>query len=196
MESTSEEYEKQQLIFYNNDFWNRFVHKTIDKLEDQLWDFKKTLDWWHPDCKDKKQKQIDFSEKVASFANSDGGIILIGITNKKPRIVVGVEKPEEKMKTVSRTLTRLTNLKLSDFLLRSISIKSSDGISNECFLLAIAQTTNYIEVKGVNGRLSYPIRKGSELILVNIETIIKNKENVNRNNYNFFYKIAEFIASS
>ncbi|MBA7643625.1 hypothetical protein ES703_51356 [subsurface metagenome] len=84
MDSVLDEYESEQNLIYNDSLWVKFVEKAIDRDEDQLWDFKEFLEWWHPDCTNKEEKQVKFCEIVSAFANAKGGLIIIGITDKKP----------------------------------------------------------------------------------------------------------------
>ena len=48
--------------------------------------------------KNKKKKEVEFCEDVTSFANMEGGVLIIGISNKIPRNVTGIEDLENKMK--------------------------------------------------------------------------------------------------
>ena len=122
--SVLNEYENEQLLIYNDQLWHNFIRKALNTEEDLLWDFKKTLDWWNPDCADKEKKQVQFAEKVGGFANADGGIIIIGITNAKPRQIVGFEKIEERSRKINKIIGNRTNIKPSSCKMREIRIKN------------------------------------------------------------------------
>jgi len=65
-----------------------------NRIETQLWDFKETLEMWHAKHKEKEEAEVKFGEQIAAFANTNGGVLIIGITDKPPRKVIGVQDLE------------------------------------------------------------------------------------------------------
>jgi len=193
LEIVLEEYEQDQVIIYNDDFWNKFIAKAMIREEDQLWDFKQTLEMWKaPDLKVKEKKTIEFCEDITAFANADGGIILLGITNNIPRKIVGLEKIEERKTSIPKTLKKFTNLKLTSCIIRDIHIKGENNEKCKCLAIIIPQTKDVIEVKGLDNKISFPIRIGAGLDRVDYKTISEAKINVYRNNFKFIHKLLEF----
>ncbi|HVP92670.1 MAG TPA: RNA-binding domain-containing protein, partial [Acidobacteriota bacterium] len=102
----AEKYRTEARLLYNLEFWKRFVRKAMDGqiVETQLWDFKNTLEMWHCQPEKKTEWEIDFAEQVGSYANADGGVLIMGITDKFPRTVVGIEDLENKIKSAKDAL--------------------------------------------------------------------------------------------
>ncbi len=193
--SVLSEYENEQLQIYNDQLWNNFIQKALKSEEDLLWDFKETLDWWNPHCTDKEKKQVQFAEKVGGFANTDGGIIIIGITNAKPRKIVGFEKIEERSKNINKIIGIRTNIKPSSCKMREILIKNIKGEIMSCLFLFIPQTKEIVEIININSTISFPLRVGLEVIKKTNKEIEKLKKKIHLNNFNFINQIKEFTQS-
>ncbi len=196
MEIVLDEYEQDQLIFYNDIFWDRFIKKSMDREEDQLWDFKQIYEMWKtPNPSVKKKKRIEFCEDIAAFANSEGGFIIIGITDKIPRKMVGLDKIEEKMNSIPSILTKFTNLKQTTCVMREILIKAENNEKHRLLTIIIPQTKNVIQVEGLDQSFSYPVRVGAGLDKLDYDTILESKKNINRSNFKFIHKLFEFTNS-
>jgi virulence-associated protein VapD len=70
-----EKYNDQMKLLYRESFWKSFITKakSSDRIERQLWDFKKTLEMWHVGPEEREKWKVEFCEDVASFANAKGG---------------------------------------------------------------------------------------------------------------------------
>lgn len=195
IDSVLDEYESEQNIIYNDSLWVKFVEKAIDRDEDQFWDFKEFLEWWHPDCSNKKEKQIKFCEIVSAFANAKGGLIIIGISDKKPRKIIGIERIEERKKSILRTIDRLTNISKTSIFLRDIPLKNKNDDFCNCFFIFVPQTKDYISVKKQNQDFSFPLRVGSEIQKTDDKILREMKKDVYKNNFNYLYTLKEFSES-
>lgn len=193
MEIVLDDYEQDQLIFYNDIFWDKFIKKAMDREEGQLWDFKQIYEMWKaPNTSVKKKKRIEFCEDIAAFANAEGGVIIIGITDKIPRKIVGLEKIEEKMNSIPNILTTFTNLKLTTCVMRDILVKAENDEEHRLLAIIIPQTKNVIQVKGLDQNFSYPVRIGARLNKFDYDTILELKKNIYRPNFKFIHKLYEF----
>jgi hypothetical protein len=92
-------------------FWRRFVNKAVSpgKVETQLWDFKETLSLWHAANGPEKEKaKVAFAEDVASFANARGGVLVVGVSDK--RQIVGISddphQTEQRLKFAADALEK------------------------------------------------------------------------------------------
>ncbi len=188
-----EEYEEDQNMIYNDSFWIKFVNYVINKDEDQLWDFKQQLDWWNPECKNKEKSQVKFCNHIASFANAQGGVLLIGITDIIPRKIVGVEKREERTNSTLRLLKKLTNLEDTCISIRPINLKDTTGEERICWVIIIPQTREVIEVKNIDGSRYYPVRLGSGMDYSNYNETKKRKEDVKINNVKFIDNLIKLV---
>ncbi len=193
MEIVLDEYEQDQLLFYNDIFWDNFIKKAMNREEGQLWDFKKIYEMWKaPNSSVKEKKKIEFCEEIAAFANVEGGVIIIGLTDKIPRKIVGLEEIEEKMNSIPIILTKFTNLKLTTCIMRDILIKAENNEERRLLAIIIPQTKNATHVKGLDQNFSYPVRIGAGLNKVNYDTILELKKNINQPNFKFIHKLFEF----
>ena len=190
--SVLDEYENDQILIYDDQLWNKFIQKALISEEDLLWDFKEILDWWNPHCTEKDKKQIQFAEKVGGFANADGGIIIIGIKNAKPRTIVGLEKIEERSKNINKIIGNKTNINPSICKIREISIKTKTGKFKSCIFLFIPQTKNLVEIINLNDTMSFPLRVGLEVLKKTNKEIAKSKKKIYLNNFKFITRIKEF----
>lgn len=167
---------------HNEEFWKNFVIKAKDiEYEKQLWDFKESFQMWH--TKDLKDS-IHFCEQVASFANAEGGVLIVGISDKIPRIIKGVSDLENKKKHCASSLQKNTNHPLKFCQFQEIKMKDLDNKEKTCLIIIIMQTNDVISVRRINGTFSYPIRLETGLERIDEPTIKRQKEGI-ENNYNF-----------
>lgn len=173
-------------IIHNNDsFWDKIVKKIISRTECKYWDFKQGLEMWKVSGSLKQLKQIDFCEKIAAFANRNGGIVIIGITDKLPRKILGVSNLENKLQSITLILEKWLEYHEEFFNLEEIILKDSDGIEKRCIAVIVAQTNVPIAVKTLNGYYSYPVRVETGLTRVNFSTLRKKKKIITTTNFNF-----------
>lgn len=190
-----DKYKDQERLLNNESFWLRFVTKAKadGRVETQLWDFKKTLEMWHCQPDKKTEFEIDFSEQVCSYANTNGGVLIIGITNELPRKVVGIEDLENKIKATKTALDRfIQNAVPVHF--QQIRLKDESGKDCDCLIIAIAQTENVVQVKNQQGWVSYPIRQGTGKGRGNPDTIRQSKALIEHDNYNFIKSLDAFVS--
>lgn len=192
LEMDIEKYKIQKSLLYNESFWIKFINKAIDKTEGQLWDFKKILNMWHGTPKIKEKAQVDFCEKVASFANTEGGVIIIGITDQIPREIIGIDDLENRKKSIKTTIQKYTNVNYNFVVLQEVSFDANEKTNIKCLILSIAQTKDAIEVRGLNNTYSYPIRVETGLVKVEKSYIQKMKEECPQNNFDFIINLKEF----
>ena len=117
------------------------------------------------------------------------------ITDNKPRNIIGIEKIEERKKSILRTIDRLTNISKTSIFLRDIPLKNKiDDICN-CFFIFVPQTKDFISVKKQDHSFSFPLRVGSEIQKTDDKILRDMKKNVYKNNFNYLYTLKEFSES-
>ncbi len=130
--------DKNRHLIYDDDFMRSFIKKVKDDYtENDYWDFKQILEWWKPKCAVKEEKQIEFCEKVACFANTGGGLIIIGITNKYPREIIGIDDIEYRIKNLHKVLRKSLGNKNKFYHIRELPLKDDTNIIKRCILIAI-----------------------------------------------------------
>ena len=194
----AEQYMTEARLLHDESFWIRFVMKAMSdgRVETKLWDFKNTLEMWHCEPEKKIVAEIEFAEDVASFANTDGGLLIIGITNKLPRKIIGITNMEEKINSINPILARnvQNNVPLH---LQQIRLKDENRKDCDCLIIVVAQTENVIEVRNQQGWSSYPIRVGAGKTKGKLEEINQSKSRILHNNYNFVpTSLVAFVGSN
>lgn len=190
----TEKYLNQLSLLQDEVFWVNFIKKAMNYTECKLWDFKKTLNMWEVQQPSLKPKmQIDFCEKIAAFANKNGGVLIIGITDKQPRKVIGVNYIENKMQSISRTIKKWIKNRNDFWVLKEITINNEEGKTQNCLIIIVAQTKNVMGVKDEQGKYSYPIRIETGKENKDPYELELNKADIFKNNYDFLLEIQSFI---
>ena len=190
-----EKYNDQMKLLYRESFWKSFIIKAMsnNRIENQLWDFKRTLEMWHLRHKEKEKAQFEFCEQIASFANTKGGVLIIGVTNEPPRRILGIQDLENRIKDVGNVLSRRVNYNTSFTHCQQIPMKDEEGRDKSCLVIAVAQTKDVVSVKDQIGRISCPIRKETGLERSTYEKIMDSKKNIPRDNYRFIMNLYTFL---
>lgn len=182
-------------LLHQEAFWRQFVDKAMDsKTENQLWDFKQTLDMWHSSGKAKEEAQLRFSEQVAAFANTRGGVLIIGVSDNLPRKLVGIQDIENRLKYTKEVIGRFTGR--TDFVhFQQIAFEESGEMSNTYLVVAVAQTEAVIPVKDRSGRFSYPIRLETGMFRSDYDTVHRSKISLHHDNYGFILDLERGLRS-
>jgi len=189
-------YNSPNELLYRESFWKSFTRKAMskDRIENQLWDFKKTLEMWHVTQGGEKEKfEVGFCEQVAGFANVRGGVLIIGITDSPPRRIVGIQNLENKLKFTKSVLNRYIDHTIDFIHLQPIILNDDLSQNKICLIIAIAQTKDGIPVKDEKGRFSYPERLETGLHRTSYEKIRKSKASVAHGNYDFISNLYSFL---
>lgn len=190
-------YNAQTELLYRESFWKSFITKAMsaNRIENQLWDFKETLEMWHIEHRGKEEAEIKFCEQIAAFANVNGGVLIVGITDKSPRRIIGVQDLENKLKFTEEVLKRHINYATDFVHFQQILMKDEAGNNKKSLIIAIAQTKDVVSVRDKSGRFSYPIRLGTGLGRSDHDKIKYSKTNVlhDHDNYNFIISLDRFL---
>ena len=188
-------YTEESNLLNRESFWNAFVTKAMasSRVENQTWDFKETLDMWHIKHKEREVAATKFCEQVAAFANVDGGILIIGVTNNIPRQIVEIQDIENKMKSTKEVIVRHIDYGVDFTHFQPVSMKSRIGPDQICLVIAIAQTKGPVAVKDESGRFSYPIRMETGLRRSSHNAIKHSKMRVQDDNYHFIQRLVGFV---
>lgn len=179
-------------------FWRAFVRKAIEthKTEPQLWDFKETLPMWRMENGPEKERaKVTFAEDVASLANARGGVLVIGVTDR--RVIVGTgaspREVETRLKTVREVLAR--HLEYGREIVRLEQVVLPDQAQKEqtCLIVAVAQACEPVGVNDGNGHYSYPIRRETGIARPSRLEIASPKSHMKHDNYDFLRDLNQFI---
>jgi len=190
-----EKYNDQMKLLCRESFWKSFITKAkgSDRIERQLWDFKKTLEMWHVRPEEKEKSEVKFCEDIASFANTKGGVLIIGVTNEPPRRIVGIPDLENRLKSTTKVLKRHTVYYFDFTHFQQVLMKDEVGRDKTCLVIVVSQTKGVVRVKDQQGKYSFPIRLETGLHRADYETIRDSKKYISRDNYNFISDLYSFL---
>jgi hypothetical protein len=171
-------------------FWREFLVKAGEApVEHELWDFKQSLEMWRASGKGKEDAEIRFCEHVAAFANARGGVLAVGISNERPRKIVGIEDAENRLKYTNDVI--LEHLKHdSDFTYLTTVIMEEEPKERICLIIAVAQTKDVISIEGQS---LCPVRVQTGISRKPCEDIGRSKVHVSNKNYNFIVDLDNFL---
>jgi len=185
----------QTELLTKESFWRSFITKAMDdkRVEAQLWDFKETFAMWHLKNKGKEEAEIQFCERVAAFANAKGGVIIVGITDRPPRAIVGIADLENKLKFTKSVLNRYIEYAGDYIHFQPVMLHDSGNNEKNCFVIVVAQAKGVVSVKDQTGKFSYPLRLETGLERVDRERIRNLKIDVSKDNHSFISDLDRFI---
>ena len=182
---------KQQFEIFNSEkFWQDFIPKAAKTKmsEPQLWDFKETLTIWQArEEVARKKARITFAEDVASFANASGGVLIVGVTDKREIVGIGEGKDvENRLKAARDVLT--AHLKYHNDI---VSFRQAAVGGKLCLVIVISKAHKPVSVRTDDGRFSYPVRNESGITRVDAEKL-SGRIHAKSDNRNFMGELEQF----
>lgn len=156
-----EKLKEQQGLYAGDEFWRTFITKasTVKTAEPQLWDFKETLTVWHAkNDPERRQAKVAFAEDVASLANSSGGVLVIGVSDK--REIVGIcdgRNLETRLKVARDVLEEF--LEYDREVVTFWQVGLGEKRDTICLVIVVSQACSSVGVSDGEGRFSYPVRR-------------------------------------
>jgi len=196
-----EKFDQQRDLTESDAFWREFVTKAVQwgGTERQLWDFKETLSMWHvPDTHAKQAAKVEFGEDIAAFANSAGGVLIVGVTDKTREIVgVGASRSdlENRLKSATDVIARIVERGTNITKVRHVIIQAA-GQSKVVVLILVAQSRDAVGVDNGGGKYSYPVRRESGKTLVSRDEARASKHSLRSDNYDFVKSLATFVREN
>ena len=188
----------EQRDFVNDDtFWRAFIEKVTrtPKAEPLLWDCKETLTMWRVDKEpERTSAKVTFCEDVASFANASGGVLVVGVTDKREVVGIGSgHELENRLKFASDVLAKHLDYPRDIFRLRQIVVQDKDGADKVCLVVVVAQACEPVGVNDGAGRYTYPVRRETGLTRVSRDEIFGPKRHMKSDNYDFLRELYQFV---
>jgi len=185
--------DEEKKLLSDPNFWAQIIDIVKDEqFEAKYWDFKQTLDFWHvEDPQIKRKKKIEFVEKIASFGNTEGGAIVIGITDEIPRKIQGISIDENKLNGLNKLILDLITPSVDFTRIQSITLKNDKNEDVICLCIIIAQTSKVLGVKHDNGTIKFVLRTTTGTEPVDPQVIKDKKKDIRRTNFNFIYIIKD-----
>lgn len=193
-----EKFAEERELYESDDFWRAFITKAIKvkTAEPQLWDFKETLSLWHTKNDPERRKaKVIFAEDVASFANVRGGILIIGVNDRREIVGIGAGRELENRLKVARDV-------LADFLEYDRDIVSFRQVEmgnhrdKICLVITISQACSGVGVSDGEGRFSYPVRRETGIDRVARNETPASKLYLKSDNRDFLKELAQFVRDN
>ncbi len=183
----------------NDDFWRAFIEKAIrtPKAETQLWDFKETLTMWRVDKEPQRtEAKVTFGEDIAAFANARGGVLIVGVTDKREIVGIGSGRDlENNLKDAADVLPKYIEYPRPLWQLKQIVMPGKDG-EKVCLLVVIQQACGAVGVHKGAGSYSYPVRRETGLTRVGMSEILRGKGELKADNLDFLRELYKFVHRS
>jgi Putative DNA-binding domain len=189
-------FKKQRNLFQSQKFWREFITKAlkVKTCETQLWDFKETLTIWHvKNDPERRKAKITLAADVASFANSSGGVLIIGVTDKREVVGIGQDRElERRLKVAQDVISEHISCDREIALFRQITVGEKDK-EKVCLIIVVSQTREVVAVSEGSGRYSYPVRRETGISWPPRDEVQAKKLCVKSDNRNFMHDLQQFI---
>jgi hypothetical protein len=193
-------FENERDITESDAFWREFIVKAAKwkGSETRVWDFKETLTMWHSKNEAKQDAKVEFAEDVAAFANTNGGVLVVGVTDKT-REIVGVTgsraEHENRVKFASDVIASLVERGDRITKLRQVAIEVN-GEHRIVIVVLVAQASGVIGVHNGAGQYTFPVRRETGKALVSKSDVAGGKMLVKSDNYDFLKNIVTFVREN
>ena len=189
-------FKEQRDLFQSDKFWRELITKAREAktCETQLWDFKETLTIWHvKNDPAKRLAKITFAEDVASFANASGGVLIIGVNDKRGVVGIGEGRQlESRLKDARDVISEYIayNREIASFRQVSVGEKGKEKI---CLIVVVSQARQVVEVSDGCGRYSYPVRRETGITRPPRDEVQISKLDLKSDNRDFMHELQQFI---
>jgi hypothetical protein len=191
---------KEQRNFLQSDkFWREFIMKArgVKTSEPQLWDFKETLTIWHVTADTEKREakrkaKVSFAEDVASFANASGGVLIVGVNDKREVVGIGEGGELENRLKVARDVIA-QHIKCDRDIVSFRQVVVEEGKERICLIIVVSQACEAVAVSDGQGRYSYPVRRETGISRVDPYDVPVRKLHLKSDNRDFMHQLKQFI---
>jgi len=180
-------------LFESDEFWREFITKArnVKTSEPQLWDFKETLTVWHVKTDAEKRKaKVQFAQDVASFANTSGGVLIVGVNDKREIVGVGSgHELENRLKVASDVLARHI-----EYDREIVSFRQVVAGEKICLIVLVSQACGVVAVTDGDGHYSYPLRRETGISREDPGDVPVRKLYLKSDNRDFMHQLRQFIG--
>ena len=198
LEFEIEKAEELGALFDSEDFWQAFVREVVktNRTEETWWALKRSLEMWRRKGPEKRLKEQDFCKRVAAFANTEGGVIVIGVGDAPPRRIFGVEDAENRITHIYSSIHSHLDIAAPGMKVKEVLLDDAAGERRACLIVGIAKSPHAVSVKDEAGKLSYPVRHGPGMVLSDPTTIGPSKQFQKGYNWEFMNHLREIASTS
>lgn len=176
----------QRNLLHSDKFWRSFilVASQSSKQECVHWDFKLTLEIWRTTGEEKRKAAVRLAELIAAFANAEGGVLLVGVSDDRKIVGLNTQSLENDIKSLHDALDRTLHYDRSIFTIHEVTVPTAAGTPLHCLIIIVAQSAQVVGVKD-GDKFSYPLRLGTGLTRKSYEEIQSTKRRVSADNFVF-----------
>jgi hypothetical protein len=189
----------QRNLIHSEAFWRRFILAAVQtkKMETQLWDFKETLTVWHVKGERKNLAKVTFAADVASFANAEGGALIVGVNNNREIVGIGSgSEAESRLKFARDILAERLDYPREIVSFCQVIIPDGSGGENLCLVVTVSKTIEAVGVGDGAGQFTYPIRRETGISRESRRDIESSKHHLKSDSNDFMEKLDEFVRNS
>ncbi len=162
--------------------------------ETQLWDFKETLTIWHvKNDPERRKAKITFAEDVASFANTSGGVLIVGVNDNREVVGIGEGRQLESRLKVARDVIAEYieyDREITSFRQVAVGEKGKDKI---CLIVVVSQAREAVGVSNGCGQYSYPVRRETGITRRPRDEVPVHQLYLKSDNRDFMHQLQQFI---
>lgn len=184
---------------HSDAFWRRFIAAAIpsEREETQLWDFKETLNIWQTRGDGRAAAKTTFAEDVASFANADGGVLIVGVSDSREIVGVGsVRDLESRLMFAKEVLSERIDYPREIVVFHQVMIPNGSGLEKSCLVIMVARSSEPVNVSDGNGKFTCPIRRETGIARTSWSDIYGAKMHFKSDSYDFIAQLEQFVRDA
>jgi hypothetical protein len=193
-----QKFKQQRELYESDDFWRSFVEKARRSkiAEPELWDFKETLNIWHVRADPaRRAAKIEFAEDVASFANVRGGVLIVGVNDRREIVGIGTGRDlENRLKAAKDVLAEFVKYRRDIVSFRQVPMGAQRNVI--CLVVVISQAISPVGVSDGQGRFSYPVRRETGIERVDEDKTPSSKLHLKSENREFLTDLRQFVKDN
>jgi len=161
-----------------------------------LWDFKETLNIWHVRADPaRREAKIEFAEDVASFANVRGGVLIVGVNDRREIVGIGTGRDlENRLKVAKDVLAGFVKYRRDIVSFRQVPMGAQRDVI--CLVVVISQAIAPVGVSDGQGRFSYPVRRETGIERVDEDKTPSSKLHLKSESREFLTDLRQFVRDN
>ena len=192
-------FKEQRDLFQSDKFWREFLTKArgVKTSEPQLWDFKETLTMWHvKNNPERRAAKVTFAEDVASFANVSGGVLIVGVNDKREIVGIGQDHElENRLKFARDVIAQHIKYDREIVAFRQVAV-GEKGKEKNCLIVVVSQASEAVAVSDGLGRYSYPVQRETGISREDPGDVPVRKLYLKSDNRDFMHQLKQFIKDN
>ncbi len=180
-------------------FWRSFIERARKsaKAESLTWDFKETISFWHAVNGDARRiEKTKFASDIASFANAEGGCLIVGLTDGRKVVGVSDDPREIENRLTSTHQAIRDHFRYPRDICRivQVSVLDDNGAEQICFVIAVPKACEPAASTDGQGSYTYPQRTGAGTIKADKDQLLNARIHQKHDSYGFLDELDQFAS--